>query len=185
YNGKEFQDELNLNWYDYGARNYDPALGRWMNMDPLAEKFSPISPYIYVANNPLAFYDPDGKDIYHLDKNTGDIMLVEENDDETDQIVNARKNRKPGEYEVRRNKKGEIRKSSIKVNNIEKGILKDEINFQENSYVIEVGDDGQPSKEGVEAFALELSNYVNKEIQGGNLSKIDEDNISYVFNRSL
>jgi RHS repeat-associated protein len=62
YNGKEFQDELNLNWYDYMARNYDPALGRWMNMDPLAEKFYPSSTYNYTVNNPILLNDPDGRD---------------------------------------------------------------------------------------------------------------------------
>ncbi|WP_281261171.1 hypothetical protein [Flavobacterium album] len=35
---QELQDDLGLNWYDYGARNHDPVLGRWMNIDPLAEK---------------------------------------------------------------------------------------------------------------------------------------------------
>jgi RHS repeat-associated protein len=44
FNGKEFQPELGLNGYDFGARNYDPALGRWMNIDPLAEAMRRHSP---------------------------------------------------------------------------------------------------------------------------------------------
>ena len=49
--------------YDYGARNYDSALGRWMNIDPKAFKYPDISPYVYCIDNPVMFTDPTGMEI--------------------------------------------------------------------------------------------------------------------------
>jgi len=63
YNGKEWQNDLELNLYDYGARQYDPAVGRWFVVDPLAEDVNQIaySPYAYAWNNPTNLNDPSGK----------------------------------------------------------------------------------------------------------------------------
>ena len=73
YNGKlersgnpafagELQDDYGLDWYDYGARFYDPQLGRFHTVDNSTEKYYAYTPYVYVGNNPLLYIDPDGND---------------------------------------------------------------------------------------------------------------------------
>jgi len=66
FQGQEKDDEMHGatgTSYDFGARIYDPRVGRWLSLDPLAKKYSDLSPYCFVGNNPIAFVDPNGKEI--------------------------------------------------------------------------------------------------------------------------
>jgi RHS repeat-associated protein len=60
YNDKEHESDHGLHWYHYGARYYDPQLGRWHNIDPADEL---VSPYGSFMNNPVYFVDPDGRQV--------------------------------------------------------------------------------------------------------------------------
>ena len=73
YNGKELDRLLSLDWYDYGARWYDPVLARWHSVDPLAEKYPDVSPYVYCHDNPVNKVDPDGMDDYFNE--SGDFLF--------------------------------------------------------------------------------------------------------------
>lgn len=61
FNGKEWQAVGGVNLLDYGARMYDPNLGRWFCQDP---EYQSINPYAYCYNNPVRFIDPDGRKIF-------------------------------------------------------------------------------------------------------------------------
>jgi RHS repeat-associated protein len=61
FGGKELDRSNGLDFYDFEARSFDPALMRFTMMDPLDEKYYSISPYVYCANNPVRYIDPTGK----------------------------------------------------------------------------------------------------------------------------
>jgi uncharacterized protein RhaS with RHS repeats len=88
--------------YDYGARNYDPALGRWMNIDPLAEIAQNKTPYHYCSNNPVNRTDPTGMlddDIY-VNNKTQQVSVIKTNDNYDRVIVDGKYsgNTEKGEY---------------------------------------------------------------------------------------
>jgi RHS repeat-associated protein len=60
YNGIEYMDDSNLNIYSAEFRNYDPAIGRWLQIDPYDKE--DMSPYSWVTNNPIIYADPLGLD---------------------------------------------------------------------------------------------------------------------------
>jgi len=85
YNGKELEGEdLGLKWYHYGARFYDPQLGKWHAVDPVDEL---NTPYGYVGNNPIIYIDPDGETI---ENHTGKFYVL---------YVGWHQGEQPGDYD--------------------------------------------------------------------------------------
>ena len=59
--GNELYTSNSLGLYDFSARMYDPALGRFLSVDPMAEGYRHLSPYAYCAGNPAVYVDKDGQ----------------------------------------------------------------------------------------------------------------------------
>lgn len=150
YNGKEFQDELGLNVYDFHARNYMPDIGRTTTQDPLADNFANQSSYSFFNNNPIIFVDPTGMaavHIYKLNEKTGDIDLVERNDDEHDTLIATN--------------------GDVIADNIHKDIFNEteSLNIQEDG--LNVNNLTGESAKSLSSFVLRLSIYIQTEIAFG------------------
>jgi len=87
YNGKEFVEMNGYDTYDYGARGYYAATGRFTSVDPLAEKHYDMSPYAYCGGNPVNRIDPDGRDWY-MNEKTGALYY---NKNQSDKSITYKK----------------------------------------------------------------------------------------------
>ena len=88
YGAKELTPDLGLNAYDFEARTLTPAFPMFIQQDPMAEKYYPLSPYLYCAGNPICYIDPDGMDIYSLNID-GKFSLISKTDDDFDIIYGS------------------------------------------------------------------------------------------------
>ena len=108
YNGKELDTRNGLNLYDYSARYYESAIGRFTTVDPMAEMYYSISPYAYCANNPIKFIDPTGMVI--------DSLSLDDWNSQKDKIISTRNKL------IEKNKKGKNDSRIASLNNTLKGM---------------------------------------------------------------
>jgi len=126
YNDKELDRMHGLDLYDYGARHYDAAIGRWETVDPLCENHPEVSPYVFCSNNPVNRVDLIGLDDYSVNRN-GKIFLVKVTDDKTDRLIALGKNDK-----IEYDKDGNMTNKSTLVN---KGVLDNQKESGETTYM--------------------------------------------------
>jgi RHS repeat-associated protein len=184
YNGKEFIDTMGLNWYDYGARFYDPQIARWHSVDPLAEHPRQIakSPYAAMWNNPIRYNDPDGRcpECFNDVKDPVEGHIYTSSGNETYVYSNGDWTRQGGDlsevvvtYEAAESQSAESR-SNVTVSDLGKGLVEgflDPLVFTTSSLLAGVGN-----------TALGL----NKKIKRvGLIQALDEGSIDVLSNEEM
>ena len=155
----------------------NPNDKKFTSIDPLTEKYYHISPYAYCMNSPIIYIDPNGMDVYRFDDKTGEMHLFLQTDDDFDQIGRFKYDKKTDTYVLKTNKNGEAR---TRIDNIEKGILSDGMNFKTNANVWEVGGQEQPTVEGFQNFAIDFSEMIGREVAGFYFSDPEQNDVSYI-----
>ena len=137
FTGKEQDNELGLGWYYFGARYYDPSIGRWLTVDPLANNKPWLTPYHYCSNNPINRFDPDGKDDWIISnkknvtlKNIGTVYFKSG----TNRIITNDEN---GNLKIKTIKIVDYSKIKFRTN------LGDGIEVEETGHVYTYEDDGE------------------------------------------
>ena len=169
YNGKELQEELGLNVYDYGARNYDHSIGRFFSLDPKAEEYYNQNCYAISVNNPVFFIDINGEGVLtdfivlKTGEDKGKIVRADVNDgsekNKTDRILQTDK-----KNNVNKDKDGN---STAVIDNIHKGIITEGMNMRNGNAKIEYGGVDQATEKEVVDFITKFSEKIaNVEISG-------------------
>lgn len=122
FQGVELEEALGLDLYEMDFRSYDPAIGRFTTVDPLAEERNWLTPYNFVQNNPISRIDPTGLlDDYGLDQN-GNVSLLKETDDNFDRLYSVTANENG---DLVKNGNGDVainsEKGSVTVSKFEEG----------------------------------------------------------------
>ena len=153
-----------MNVYDYGARNYDPAIGRFFNIDRRAEQYFNQTNYALSVNNPVFFVDINGEGV------DTDYKVITTND-EKGKIVRADPNdgsdKNKTDRILKTDRKGNVDYKNPKVDNIAKGIITEGMNMRTDNQIIEVDGIGQPKTSDVVSFLEQFAeNVAEVEISG-------------------
>jgi len=177
FNAKEQDSESDL--YFYGARYYDPKTSVWLGVDPMADKYPGLSPFVYCANNPIILVDPDGRAIWITHKAVvGDKTVIQMVRYSGGKLFNANGSEYKGSNQYLRTVQkqlSEIKTMDKSVNNLVTDLedckLIHHIWFEPNEYS-KIGDNNSPLYDNIMAVDTEDG----KKLGSGSVTNFDPYN---------